>query len=254
MRTFLIQSNDTNHHIPAQAYGYTAIEAIDYANWYNGEKIYDYILTTDVPFKRFYKDYLTKYQTPIGSVEYVTTWLHAMGVDSVKPLNIPKELWRFCARDVRISTLDGLTGHWMKKDLDSIKDDQNGEIFLDGSKTSNKKYFLTKWVDRICSEWRVFVFNKKIRGIRCYSGDEWILPCRFYIEDIVNAYDKKSYTLDVMVRDNGRCTDIVELHDFFACGLYGFEDFTVLPQMWISTISELSGQKHPNIMKEVDYL
>ena len=47
------------------------------------------------------------------------------------------------------------------------------------------------------------------------------------------------YTLDVCVTENRERTEIIELHDFFSCGLYGFEDYSVLPIMWISTITDL---------------
>ena len=39
-----------------------------------------------------------------------------------------------------------------------------------------------------------------------------------------------AYTLDVGINDNG--TFVIEVHDFFSCGLYGFSNHPILPQMF----------------------
>lgn len=44
----------------------------------------------------------------------------------------------------------------------------------------------------------------------------------------------QAYTLDVAVKEDGDA-DILELHDFFACGLYGFADPTALRKMTLLT-------------------
>ena len=38
-----------------------------------------------------------------------------------------------------------------------------------------------------------------------------------------------AYTLDVGINDKG--TFVIEVHDFFSCGLYGFADVGILPSM-----------------------
>lgn len=105
-----------------------------------------------------------------------------------------------------------------------------------------KSIFLSEWVEHVNSEWRVFVFNGEVRDIRCYSGDVCTLPDKEYVEKIAKTYSdtsgKHAFTVDVMVTDEGK-TDIVELHDFFSCGLYGFEDYSVLPLMWSVTMTDI---------------
>lgn len=39
-----------------------------------------------------------------------------------------------------------------------------------------------------------------------------------------------AYTLDVAITDKGD-TVVLEVHDFFSCGLYGFNDYRKLPYM-----------------------
>jgi hypothetical protein len=50
---------------------------------------------------------------------------------------------------------------------------------------------------------------------------------------MIKAYSKEApvaYTLDVGV--NKKHTFIIEAHDFFSCGLYGFADLKLLPLMF----------------------
>ena len=268
MRTFVIQSKTawSGHSIPAQSYGYTAIEAIEYQNWRQREKVYDYVLNNDMGFTSHGKagapeaieyDYLSKNHIPVGSAEYTLAWLSLMGCGEVRPLNIPKEMRSYLSREcVTTSELSGYTGEWMVKDAIVIKSDSNG--FMKLPREVHGNYFMTQWIDDVISEWRLFVFNKEIVGMRCYSGNEWVTPDKAYCERVVSSYSKKTYTLDVMVYPNRNkpmesnihndwmhrllITDIVEVHDFFACGLYGFEDYKNLPRMWSAAIDDLLGR------------
>jgi len=45
-----------------------------------------------------------------------------------------------------------------------------------------------------------------------------------------------AYTLDVGI--NNRSTFVIEVHDFFACGLYGFADLNLLPLMFYRWFKE----------------
>ena len=268
LKTFVIQGKMQNGNIiPAQSYGYTAIEAVEYANWYNCEQVYDYVLLCPLIFKDFGDDhgsgynYLTRDHIPIGSVEFVLEWLKQMKAPRrIHPLNIPVPLWHLVHRGVEMGTLSALEHKWRNgryaKDLIHFKKDVDTTNKLDKT-----QYFQTEYIEEILSEWRVFVYNKEILGIRCYAGDEWVLPDKTYIEDVIKQYgysNNPCYTLDVMVyrridehtkqtlsayRGNHYTTDIVEIHDFFACGLYGFEDLRYLPLMWIATINKLLDKK-----------
>lgn len=279
MKTFVIQSKLTpcGHLVPMQSYGYTAIEAVEYANWINGEQVYGYELhlcnddnwSLSRTFRSSCEDdpaedsddynYLRGKYVPIGSVEFVSEWLRQMDADIPKPLNIPEELWSFVKRKVMLDKPINHTGTSFSmyvKSVDEIKSKVNGEYLLDGAFQGDTVYFMTEMVEPVVSEWRVFVYDRQILGIRCYSGDEWVLPKRDYIEDIVKVYDKRCYTLDVMVYEKqsnepwvnickgvNHVTDIVELHDFFACGLYGFEDLKNLPKMWMASIQDILGRR-----------
>jgi len=173
-----------------------------------------------------------------------------------------EELWSHVRREVKIAKPGVIEndGKWNLKSTQQIKSQYNDRYDGDrGCKSIIKQsidvfgdedVFMTRWVDDVISEWRVFVYNKEIVGICNYCGDEWIVPDRAYVENIVREYDKRSYAFDVMVykefshyTTNGyshhdTITDIVELHDFFSCGLYGMSDPKLL-LMWTTAIQEI---------------
>lgn len=247
--TFLVEAeNKNNSVIPSYDFGYTAIQMANFWNWLHSEET-----QYSIEFIEYSNNLVNKFKEfpnaiPIGSVEFTLDWFKSIGIDNVKPLNIPKELWKFCDREIKVDTIKNNSGFYMIKDTDKIKSDINGrleirnsEIFINDVPVNldDKEYFLSEWLNDVNSEWRVFVYNGDIKDIRCYSGDFWSFPDREYIEKIVDEYKNPSYTLDVMVTPNK--TEIVELHDFFSCGLYGFED-TILPLMWKRAISNIVGR------------
>ena len=243
--TFLIEakSRNVNGHLltlPSQDFGDTCVRMIDFWDWSHFEDkpyIFKFIEYTDEPtlIDRF-KQYDNA--IPIGSVEFVLAWFKVIGIKNVKPLNIPKELWHFCDREIAIGHTKDFNGVYMLKDLEVIKSEYNDCVKLNNNiyYPEDKEFFLSEWLNDVISEWRVFVFNGEIKDIKCYSGDFWKLPDKDYIEKIVKEYNNPSYTLDVMVTPNK--TEILELHDFFSCGLYGFED-TILPLMWKRSIKNI---------------
>ncbi len=242
---FLIQSTEMQgKEVPAQDFGYTTMQIANYYNWlcpsncmYDFEYVCSPTLFGQKPEWTHIDENGFSSCIPIGSVEFTLEWFKAMGIENVKPLNIPQELWKFCDRLVTVDYCVNVRGHLMKKDTDKIKDICNGETYIHENQIYTR-YFFSEWVDNIVSEWRVFVFNGEIQDIRCYLGDPWVIPDKHYVEEVVDVYSKirnTAYTLDVLVTD--KKTEILELHDFFSCGLYGFEDFRVLPLMYRRAIS-----------------
>lgn len=241
VKNFLIQTKQVGEFVlPAAAFGQTAVDVVEYYDWFSQEKRYTATPITEE--RSFAPNELSADCIPIGSVEFALGWFKAMGVDNVKPLNIPPELWHLCDRRVTTGFLCDFNGKYMVKDINTIKSAENGLVELCCDERNDKEYFISEWLDDVESEWRVFVFNGEIQDIRCYSGDPWTLPEKKYVENIAKVYSdvsgKHAFTIDVMVTEDGK-TDLVELHDFFSCGLYGFEDFSVLPLMWSAAITDI---------------
>lgn len=245
---FLIQkcSGEVRHD-----FAFTLLEATHFNDWLlDREKITIKFINTEfdpvnkvftkLDFKPIYFKYV-----PIGSVEFVTAFLqHYYGL-TPKPLNIPKELLKpeFLQRFVFNGTEKEITGEKFVKSTDRIK--FYTEFVDDKTNVPEGNYQISD-VIKIESEWRAFVYKGRLRGLQNYSGNFTMFPDVEQIDRMIKTYNPHApiaYTLDVGVNREAAIeleiedyndswnTFIIEAHDFFSCGLYGFADLNILPQM-----------------------
>ena len=247
-KLFVLQKNHRNYD-----FVYELINAIDYNNWFYGEQKYQY--------KYVSKDNLSKYKNavPVGDLGYVKAYLNSHGKKMRKPEFIPKELESeyFLRRDIekyrniREEELVKIIGDKEKplfiKDISGYKK-PNGIIY---KKTSLGLLQIGFPTDILVSEYkdilleqRGFVYDGELLDIRHYWGDFKVKPSYYFIESIVKKIKdrlnySKAYTVDVGVtEDNGSM--VVELHPFVSCGLYGFRDYKVLPEMFVEGFEYLN--------------
>jgi hypothetical protein len=223
-------------------FSFALLESIRFKNWLSRNdkkdkimvKFLDYIEISEpndiypIQFKPCHRNYV-----PVGSVEFVTEFLgHFYGLIP-KPINVPE-----CLFDVRYSQrpifngidtdITKLHGKWFVKNNDSIK--KFAEILMCDKNhvwgIPQGNYQMSEFIS-IDSEWRTFVFEGKIVGLKHYSGEFIKFPNVQLISSMVTAFENSgeapvAYTLDVGVNDYH--TFVIEVHDFFSCGLYGFND------------------------------
>lgn len=225
---FMIEARSAfDFDIPAQDFGYTAIEAALFHNWRCGAKVDSVLLCRESSISA---EMLQKDIVPVGSVEFCMRWFAAMGVIP-HPLNIPVSIQHLVRRKIiTTTTLENTGTLYYGKDMDVIKASRNGVYREYHGKTP----MIFSELVPAQSEWRLFVLNRMIVGIKNYAGDPLVVPDFQYCQTVADQYGKENpaFTLDVMIREDGQ-TDILELHDFFACGLYGFEDLPAIRQMLI---------------------
>jgi len=240
-------------------FSFTLLESIRFNNWFhnNNDMKFKFVNTFDViepsdiypmPFKPYHKEYI-----PIGSVDFVIDYLMHFYNLNPKPINVPKELFHhpsfdFTNRHIfngNHMDLEDLKGKYFLKSNDSIIKKNNTYIANcpDMSNIPAGNYQISEFID-IESEWRAFVYQGKLVGLQNYTGDFTKFPSVFKINEMINAYKSApiAYTLDVGVgaemydNDNGLFlgneTFVIECHDFFSCGLYGFADHNILPNMF----------------------
>jgi hypothetical protein len=211
---------------------------IRFKNWITGSShiifsFLDYdtenILETDdiypIPFKAHHKKYV-----PIGSVEFVTEFLqHFYGL-TPKPLNVPKELFHYAGREIYNGnelSIDGTVGKYFVKSNDKIK----GYAEIIGTNKKERflyndipvgNYQISKYIT-INSEWRAFIYEGKLVGLQNYAGEFTLFPNVNTIKGMIEMYKSApiAYTIDVGI-NNDSGTFVIECHDFFSCGLYGF--------------------------------
>lgn len=219
-------------------FSFTLLESVRFQEWLQNDsksitvKYIDSINNENWWFKPFHQHYV-----PVGSVEFVSSWMQRFGVPIPRPINIPIELFnpnRFTARNV-------FNGNQTdSKDLDGVyfvKSNSKIKKFAEFIRFNKKDMLLPvdeyqiSEVISIHSEWRAFVYNKQLVGLQNYSGDFTKFPETSIIFDMINNYHQApvAYTLDVGV--NNYRTFIIEAHDFFSCGLYGFADHKTYPFM-----------------------
>lgn len=234
---FLIQTVDN---IIVHDFSFALIEAIKYQNWYNRNN--------DIIFVTTDGDMLLENYIPIGSVEFVCNYIKKYyGETNIpKPINIPNDLMfeYYLHRNIYFININKsileLYGRnninypcFIKSDI-QIKKYTN--IIYDSNELSNipDDTYLISDIINIDSEYRCFIYNGKLVGLQNYSGDFTIFPNIDIIHEMIDEYKSApiAYTLDVGINIKDNKTFIIECHDFFSCGTYGFNDSRILPQMF----------------------
>ncbi len=219
------------------------VVAQDYAKWRGMPFSIKYC--TDIPELKHPEKYV-----PVGSVEFVLAFVEKYYPDKIanfKPKNVPECLFEYAGRNIANILPDTPRPDWLgdqhiyAKSNDVIKDPDNG--MTDGQDLSKLVGKQVSSLVAVKSEWRVFVYHNLVQQVCYYDGDPLVFPDRRTIEDIVCEYSQfartPAYTFDVFVDGSGD-THIMELHDFFSCGLYGFADYRYLPYMLSQTFYSLT--------------
>jgi hypothetical protein len=249
-------------------FAFTLLESVRFKNWFSRNNKKDeikikYLDTVEIlepsdiypptEFKSYHRDYV-----PVGSNDFVIEFIeHFYGLD-VKPINVPKELWQhpsfdFIHRKIYNGThlsLENHQGKFFVKSNDKIKyfsevvecrQIVDKTIYSVPIPVGN--YQISEYLNGIESEWRAFVFRGKLVGLQNYCGDFTKFPNVNIIKEMIKAYGSApvAYTLDVGVGAGmfdqkrgfflGNETFIIEVNDFFSCGLYGFANHAIYPLM-----------------------
>ncbi len=237
--TFLIQTvnNEMVHD-----FSFQLIDAIKYNNWYRDKKIYDYILLNNVPnaidLDMSFDNYI-----PVGTVEFVHEFIKKYYKFTPKPLNVPEKLFKYAGREIFNGNEKNIKNGYFIKSNDIIKSETNGLFIYPSTWVIKGNYQISEKIE-ILSEWRAFVYYDKLVGLQNYLRDFAIFPNIQRINNMIKDYKNSptAYTLDVGIKDN-LDTVIIECHKFYSCGLYGFSDNKILPQMFSTAFYELIKNK-----------
>lgn len=220
--------------IPQFDFQYQLIASQDY--WTNFKHNPLEIVYCDeyVNFEEAYKHGRFNDHCPVGSIEFC----NKHGINTI-PRNIPISLKEYAVGTVTDNItnrmLDGIN-KWHVKSNSVIKHPDNG-IYSLYNLPPFINYQAVEFIeDGFESEYRVFVLDGNIVDIQNYAGDLWTLPDKYTVEKMIYQFEHTkgesvppAYTLDVGVYLNK--TYIVELHDFYACGTYNFNDHYRFPMM-----------------------
>lgn len=222
--------------------------AIEHEDWFRDVKIKK--RQCNLHDIKYNKEALKEFDIiPVGSVEFVLNSLKEFyNIKDVIPWDIPeylntKEFLQdkyFIPRNKEnLLNYFDITGvkdqdHLFVKQIDKIKGFadllQKEEILIRHSETMNFRLQLYK---EIKAEYRAFIFNNDIVGIKQYLGDPFLKPVsREFIEKIIKEIKVNdtsappAYTIDVGFNNKGNF--LIELHDMFSVGLYGCQSSFLL--------------------------
>lgn len=195
----------------------TVCEVLKEQNWlHQDEAPYLMQLKTFESMKRDMFPYLTDpdvLEVPVGSIEFVEAYLRKMyGIEKMVPLlvpiqlDIPEYLGRKDALVSSKSERGKRPSEWgaeeiFLKSASQLKCDYTGVYDIRKDTLPSDKEMYISEVLNTFSEWRVFVFNERIVGVKHYLGDPWVMPDKSVVYQMVREYTDcpAAYTLDVAV-------------------------------------------------------
>lgn len=103
----------------------------------------------------------------------------------------------------------------------------------------------------IQSEFRVYVLDGEILGVKHYYGDWSKVPCKFKIEEVVKMYKSSpcAYGIDFAVIDDEPGTIVLEVNDGCNLGNYGLDSIHY-GEMIVSRWSEIVGNNNMSNLKQ----
>ncbi len=186
---------------------------------------------------------LTRDTLVVGWVRVVQKALAQIGATKPEPLDYPESLRPHFGRSIRRSTLAALrsTSHFHSIFIKPIEHKLfTGHIletYADFEETNDFPGDTPIWVSDVVdfvSEWRCFVHNGSLVGIKHYLGDPWVLPNKPTLYTMKYDYEEagspSAYSLDVGITADGR-TRLVEVNDAFALGNYALSSLTYVEML-----------------------
>jgi len=212
-------------------------KAIEYQYWLD-ENFNVKIEHTSVPIKYVDADDII----PVGSVEFVSDFLQInYGLIPI-PLNVPVSLYPYTKRNIQIGELKLLeikdNTMYYAKSTKKIKHNNNGIVTKELHEEGIWQF--SSFIPDVIEEWRGFVFGGKLLDIRRYLNEIENYPDMKFVREVIANYKDApcSYTIDFGI-SSSLGTFVIEVHDFFSCGLYGFERYDLLPAMFIRSFFEM---------------
>jgi hypothetical protein len=247
VKGFILQVQDDGHFTPDVT---TIYEIIKVRNWLYSN---DTFQIKECYFNDLTKEILEDY-VPVGSIEFINKALSFYNILPMIPINIPSALNEekyLCRKIANAKSQDEVKQLFEKWNVNRLFIKSNSQIKLhDPDVIDNKtdflvdnNYFVSEEIDLI-SEWRCFVYRGQLKGIKHYVGDEWHIPKKSFVQECISKINNTltAYTLDIGIT-NDKKDVVIEVHNFVSCGLYGFEDLSIIPMLINGYKQELSRKK-----------
>lgn len=213
--------------------GKAIFESISFEKWLHPDTEIQYRLQEDTSS-------ISQGDIPVGSIE----WTEQVSSLRIVPTNLPLELWEppFVLRGrIGIGTKDDLAAQLADGPL-FVKSATRTKAW-DARVISTKelsvlpedeKYFFSNYVI-FTSEWRIFIFCNKIEDVKQYLGSWTEGLTTKDVGHVLHLCSEiklpfPAYTIDIGRTAKG-LLELIEIHPFISCGLYGFDNLPVIRRM-----------------------
>lgn len=186
----------------------------------------------------------------VGGIPVIDWVYKQLGVSNPDLGDYPKKLSKYLNRyydkttigyirkTIQFESENNIINQYFIKPLAKNRKKFTGHVvsrFVDLIRTSglpDDEVVWTSSVINLLSEYRVFVHNKQIVGMKHYKGDYLLFPNANVIRDMVNMYTDcpVAYALDIGLQHVNDFSDLrtvlVEVNDANALGCYGLDPIT----------------------------
>ncbi len=202
---------------------------------------------------------VNKMNIVIGCIETTNKYFEKLGLSPKMALNIPKEIQKYAKRGIKYTNMkdfrDNAKGYIETNNGTFVKGNGKAKVFVPGvikneeqvrlffrDVSDDEPILLSEPVNFI-SEYRTYVCNGEILGIKHYLGDFFIFPNPEVIKNAIKDYISApvGYVIDFGITDKGE-TLLVEINDGFCIGNYGLEDnkyVKLLCARWLELMKEI---------------
>jgi hypothetical protein len=142
---------------------------------------------------------------------------------------LKRRIWTSTLREVLLKSETGFQSVFVKpkddlKRFTGFVVQEPGDLYKAGGASRSLPVFCSEVVSWR-SEFRVFVTNGAIAGMKYYAGDETILPDEEIVKNAIRTLEQsgeatKGYGIDFGVLENGE-TALIEWNDGYSLGSYG---------------------------------
>ena len=179
----------------------------------------------------YYKDTpsdLTKEDIIVGYISDIQKAFLKVGVPIPQAIDYPEEINRFLCRRIKRMRTEELKDNYpyfIKPVNHKLFEGRVVREFKDLIGIQDTEIYYCEDIINFVSEWRVYITNKEIIGIKHYKGDVFKIPQEKTIKEIINSYTKQpnTYTIDIGITEIDYNV-LIEVNDGYSSGNYGLTE------------------------------
>ena len=170
----------------------------------------------------------------VGPIEDTKAWFAAMEFDLPGPMTMPSELNYFAGRPIQLMTykqaqalndfpffIKPYSGH---KQFEARVINGSADFAEMPADLPAETIVLRSDVTQFITEYRGYVIDKQLVGLKHYGGDLFVVPSADIVRQAIHSYNSQpaAYAIDFGVEKHGR-TILVECNDFWSLDSYELE-------------------------------